>query len=168
LRHWTQAPSLQIGAASAHPASDVHCTHFPDFAQTGVDVPAQCRSTVHWTQLAAPVLQCGVGDPHCESLVQPRPHFSSSGSQTGAALPQSPFDRHCTHSCARTRQRGALAGQSEFCAHCTHCLVIGSHALSLPTQLADVLHSVHAPLAVSQNGSSPGHDAGPVHAGWHL
>jgi hypothetical protein len=87
---------LQNGVFEGQSLSCAHCTHSP-LSQTGVDVPAQCAFVVHCTHAAFAVSQCAFGGEQFASLVQPARQRRRCGSQTGAAVPQSPFERHCTH-----------------------------------------------------------------------
>jgi hypothetical protein len=97
FRHSTHFPwSPQYGVGAAQPVSAVHCTQRPSAVHTGVDVPAQSALVVHWVQRESAVLQCGAAAGHCASVVQPVRQTKSCGSQMGAAVPQSLFERHAT------------------------------------------------------------------------
>jgi hypothetical protein len=104
------------------------------------------------------------------SALQPVRHAWPSGSQTGAAVPQSAFDRHATHLKDDSRHRGCEAGHSALLVHCTHVLKVGLQIACGWEQSVFALHPTHAPVAVSQRRTSllPAHDASVVHAAWHL
>jgi hypothetical protein len=104
------------------------------------------------------------------SLVHPLRHTNSFGSQIGAAVPQSEFDRHATHRLLPRKHRGVLAPQSAFEAHWMHCCVVVSQMRADAGQSAAVLQPTHAPVLVSQidcRPPPPPHDALVVHAAWH-
>jgi hypothetical protein len=98
--------------------------------------------------------------------VQPGRQVNPSGSQIGAALPQSAFEMHCTHCPSRSSQRGAPAGQSPFVRHSTHvCVEVSQSFASAGQSLADA-QPTQSPAAV-QMGASLGHVAPLAHAAWH-
>ncbi len=134
----------------------------------GVEVPAQSALVLHCTQVDVWTSQWGAGTMHDASVVHPIRQRKVPGSQTGAAVPQSAFDRHATHSPFAEKQRGVAAGQSVFVAHATHVSVVGSHTFVAPEQSADVLHPTHAPVVVSQSWFFPAQSAVVVHAARHM
>jgi hypothetical protein len=128
-------------------------------------VPAQSAFVSHSTHVDVATSQERATAPvHCASEVQPTRHLKVPGSHTGAAVPQSAFERQASHVPRPTRHRGAMAGQSLFDAHCTHCCVSGSQIVAPPVQSVEVRQPTHAPVAVSQNGSLRGQSDGCVHA----
>jgi hypothetical protein len=112
------------------------------------------------------VSQIGVGAAHCASVVQTGAalHLKSSRSHTGAATPQSAFERHCAHLPAATAQRGAVAGQSVFVPHSTQRWPMALQIAFGAAQSAFARQPTHAPVPVSQISSSFGQPAFVVHA----
>jgi hypothetical protein len=158
---------MHIGVGAVQLVLATHCTHLPPSLQMGVAVPAHSALDVHCTQLEVVTLQWGAAAGHCPSLVQPLRHLNSSGSQIGAELPQSAFDRHDTHSPERTRQRGAPAGQSALARHCTQSCVELSQIWAVAGRSFGPLHPTQSPVVMLQSAALVGHDALFVHAAWH-
>jgi hypothetical protein len=103
--------------------------------------------------------------------VQPARHRYVPGSHTGAAVPQSAFDRQATQVWFEARQRGAFAGQSVLLRHCTHCSLLVSQRVppaAPPAQSELILQPMQAPVLVSHMGLRPPHWALPVQAAWHV
>jgi hypothetical protein len=63
-------------------------------------------SAVHWTHWPLVASQIGIPVGHWESVVQPALQRNVVGLQSGAAVPQSEFERHSTHVPLEVRQRG--------------------------------------------------------------
>jgi hypothetical protein len=126
----------------------VHPTQRPCLPQTGVAAAVQSAFVAHSAQVAVAGWHFGVGAEHCASAVQPATHRNEPDAQTGAAVPQSALDRHCSHVPSRVWQRGCAAGQSEFCAHSTHRWVTPSQTGRVAGQSMAVLHPTHVPEAV--------------------
>jgi hypothetical protein len=99
--------------------------------------------------------------------VQPARQLKSLGSQIGAAVPHSAFDRHSTHLPSLTRQSGALRGQSPFVVHWTHCWVAASQIFAPIGQSLVEAQPMQSPVAVWQIAALRGHIVLLVHAGWH-
>jgi hypothetical protein len=104
LTHWTHTSAsrsrLQIGVGAAQSVFAAHATQRPCGPHTFVaGVAAQSAFVKHCTQVERAVLHFVAGAlVHCASDVQPARQRNSSGLQMGAAVPQSAFDVHCTHS----------------------------------------------------------------------
>jgi hypothetical protein len=163
------ARGRQYGVAAGQSVSTMQAMQRWAFEQAGVEVPAQSALVLHSTQVDVATSQCAAGAWHCASDVQPARHLKVPGSHTGAAVPQSAFERQASHVPRPVKQRGAAAGQSVFDAHSTHSCVSPLHTFVSPAQSADVWHPTHAPVLVSQMAFAfplPGH--GPLHAAWHV
>jgi hypothetical protein len=101
------------------------------------------------------------------SCVQPRRHWNVSGLHTGAAVPQSLFERHATHAPLATWQRGAPVGQSLLARHCTQSCVVVLHTGRIDGQSFATLQPMQSPDAWSQIGARIG-QLFAVQAAWHL
>jgi hypothetical protein len=86
-----------MGVGAAQSVFAAHATQWPSPQIFVAGVPAQSALVTHCTHADVVVLHLGAAAEHCASAVQPARHLSSSGSQIGAATPQSAFDVHCTH-----------------------------------------------------------------------
>ena len=125
-----------------------HCTQAPAGAQNFAGPPAQSVFERHSTQLEVAVLQMGVGDEHWVLAVQPVRQRSWSGSQMGAAEPQSASLRQATQRWSRTRQRGSPAGQSALDSHATQVFEVGSQMGVAAAQSLSTLQPTHVPSAL--------------------
>jgi hypothetical protein len=139
----------------------------------GVHAMMQRPWSQGWPPQSAVVRHCahcpsgehfGVAPEHCASVAHPARQRSSWGSQTGCAVPQSEFARHCTQRPSRTSQRGAVAPQSAFAAHWTHDCVEVLQMGAVAGQSAFALQPTQAPVDVLQIGAAPVHDGLPVQA----
>jgi hypothetical protein len=149
-------------------AAGTHCTQRVA-SQNGVP-PEQSEFWAHSTHRDVVVSQIGACVVvHCALLVHPVRHVNVSGSQMGAAVPQSESARQLTHACRATWQSGVAAGQSVFASHCTHSCVVDSQIFAVAGQSAPVMHPTQAPLVESQSRPRP-HDpaASATQAAWHM
>jgi hypothetical protein len=164
-------PVRQYGVVVGQSPSVAQATQMCAREQTCAVAEVQSASPLHSTQVDVVTSQWGAIPMHWRSLVQPARHRYAPGSHTGAAVPQSAFDRHATQVWAEARQRGALAGQSELARHCTHCSVVGlqmAPPAAPPPQSEVTLQPMQAPVLVSHMGLRPLHCALPVQAAWHV
>jgi hypothetical protein len=144
---------VQKGVGALQLASLEHCTQRPCSPQTGVDDPAQSVLVKHCTQEDVIALQRIALAGHWLSVVHPERQVKDSGSQTGAATPQSALLTQLTQ--WSRKQRGLPLPQSEFARHSTHCELAGSQTFASRVQSADVWQPMHAPVEVSQSVAWP-------------
>jgi hypothetical protein len=171
--HWTQAgasrESSQIGVGAAQSAFVAQTTHRPRGPHAFVaGVAAQSALVMHCTQVDSVALHFGAVAGHWVSAVHPARQRNSSGSQTGAAVPQSAFDVHWTQVWVATWQRGEAAGQSVLLSHWTHWDVDGSQSGWVAGQSVFALQPTHTPVATTQSVAFPRQSAFVLHAGWQV